>query len=32
VKYWLLRSFFYKEAMCKGSTGNRLLYAAKAVP
>ncbi len=25
-------SFFYKEAMCKGSTGNGLLYAAKAVP
>ncbi len=25
-------SFFYEEAMCKGSTGNGLLYAAKAVP
>ncbi len=25
-------SFFYKEAMCKGSTGNGLLYTAKAVP
>ena len=23
---------FYKEAMCEGSTGNGLLYAAKAVP
>jgi hypothetical protein len=23
---------FYEEAMCKGSTGNGLLYAAKAVP
>ncbi len=25
-------SLFYKEAMCKGSTRNGLLYAAKAVP
>jgi hypothetical protein len=32
LKYWLLRHLFYKEAMCKGSTGNGLLYAAKAVP
>jgi hypothetical protein len=24
--------FFYKEAMCKGSSGNGLLSAAKAVP
>ena len=30
-KYRLLR-FFYKEAMCKGSSGNGLLNAAKAVP
>ncbi len=32
LKYWLLRPLFCKEAMCKGSTRNRLLYAAKAVP
>jgi hypothetical protein len=32
LKYWLLRFLFYKEAMCEGSTGNGLLYAAKAVP
>ena len=32
LKYWLLRHFFSKEAMCKGSTRNGLLYAAKAVP
>ncbi len=32
LKYWLLHHFFYKEAMCKGSTRNGLLYAAKAVP
>jgi hypothetical protein len=32
LKYWLLQDLFYKEAMCKGSTGNELLYAAKAVP
>jgi hypothetical protein len=29
LKYWLLRCFFYKEAMCEGSTRNRLHYAAK---
>ncbi len=32
LKYWLLRDLVYEEAMCKGSTGNRLLYAAKAAP
>ncbi len=32
LKYGLLRHFFYKEAICKGSTRNKLLYAAKAVP
>ncbi len=32
LKYWLLRSFFYKEAKCKGSTIKWLIYAAKAVP
>ncbi len=32
LKYWLLRPFFYKEAICKGSTLKGLLYAAKAVP
>jgi hypothetical protein len=32
LKYWLLRYFFYKEAMCKGSSGNGLLNTAKAVP
>ncbi len=32
LKYWLLRFFFYEEAMCEGNTGNGLLYAAKAVP
>jgi hypothetical protein len=32
LKYWLLCPFFYKEAMCKGSTRNGLLYAANAVP
>ncbi len=31
LKYWLLRFLFYKEAMCEGSTGKGLLYAAKAV-
>ncbi len=31
-KYWLLRPFFYKETICKGSTGKGLPYAAKAVP
>jgi hypothetical protein len=32
LKYWLLRSFSYKEATCKSSTIKGLLYAAKAVP
>ncbi len=32
LKYWLLHFLFYEEAMCKGSIGNGLLYAAKAVP
>ncbi len=32
LKYRLLRYFFYKEAMCKESSGNGLLNAAKAVP
>ncbi len=32
VKYWLLHFLFYEEAMCKGSTGNGLLYATKALP
>ncbi len=32
LKYWLLRYFFYEEAMCKGSSGNGLLNAAKSVP
>ncbi len=32
LKYRLLRYFFYVEAMCKGSSGNGLLNAAKAVP
>jgi hypothetical protein len=32
LKYWLLRPFFYKEAICKGSTGKGLPYTAKAVP
>ncbi len=32
LKYRLLCNFFYKEAMCEGSFGNRLLNAAKAVP
>ncbi len=32
LKYWLLRPFFYEEAICKGSTGKVLPYAAKAVP
>ncbi len=31
LKYWLRHFLFYAEAMCKGSTGNGLLYAAKAV-
>jgi hypothetical protein len=32
LKYWLLHPFFYEEAICKGSTGKGLPYAAKAVP
>jgi hypothetical protein len=32
LTYGLLRDLFYKESMCEGSTGNGLLYAAKAVP
>ena len=32
LKYWLLPDLVYEEAMCKGSTGNGLLNAAKAVP
>jgi hypothetical protein len=32
LKYRLLRYFFYEEAMCKGSSGNGLLNAVKAVP
>ncbi len=32
LKYRLLRDLVYKEAMCEGSSGNRLPYAAKAVP
>ncbi len=32
LKYWLLCPFFYKEAICKGSPGKGLPYAAKAVP
>jgi hypothetical protein len=32
LKYRLLRDLVYKEAMCKESSGNGLLYAAKAVP
>jgi hypothetical protein len=32
LKYRLLRSFFYEEAMCEGSSGNGLHIAAKAVP
>ncbi len=32
MKYWLLWPFFYEEAICKGSTGKGLSYAAKAVP
>ncbi len=31
LKYWLLHHLLYKESMCKGSTRNGLLYAAKAV-
>ncbi len=32
VKYWLLCPFSTRKPCGKGSTGNRLLYAAKAVP
>ncbi len=32
LKYRLLWDLVYKEAMCKGSSGNGLLYAVKAVP
>jgi hypothetical protein len=32
LKYRLLRDLVYKEAMYEGSSGNGLLYAAKAVP
>jgi hypothetical protein len=32
LKYWLLHPFFYKEAICEGSTGKGQPYAAKAVP
>jgi hypothetical protein len=31
-KYRLLWDLVYKEAMCEGSSGNGLPYAAKAVP
>jgi hypothetical protein len=31
-KYQLLRDLVYEEAMCEGSSGNGLPYAAKAVP
>ncbi len=31
LKYRLLRDLVYEEAMCKGSSGHGLLYAAKAV-
>ncbi len=31
-EYRLLRDLVYEEAMCKGSSGNGLPYAAKAVP
>ncbi len=32
LKYRLLQDFVYEEAMCEGSSGNGLPYAAKAVP
>jgi hypothetical protein len=32
LKYLLLCLIFYEEAICKGSTGKGLPYAAKAVP
>ena len=31
-EYRLLRDLVYEEAMCEGSSGNGLPYAAKAVP
>jgi hypothetical protein len=31
LKYQLLQDLVYEEAMCKGSSGNGLLYTAKAV-
>ncbi len=31
-EYWLLLDLVYEEAMCEGSSGNGLPYAAKAVP
>jgi hypothetical protein len=32
LKYQLLQDLLYEEAICKRSSGNGLLYAAKAVP
>jgi hypothetical protein len=32
LKYWLVRDLVYEEAMCEGSSGEGLPYAAKAVP
>ncbi len=32
LKYRLLRDLVYEEAMCEGSSGNGLPYAARAVP
>jgi hypothetical protein len=32
LKYRLLQDLVYKEAMCEGSSGSGLIYAAKAVP
>ncbi len=32
IEYRLLRDLVFEEAMCKGSSGNGLPYAAKAVP
>ncbi len=32
LKYQLLRDLVYEEAMCEGSSRNRLPYAVKAVP
>jgi hypothetical protein len=32
LKYWLLRDLVYEEAMCEGSSGNGLPYAARTVP